>query len=203
MSRVCLTYSLAALFFFHFFRQLRPGGDDAVTQSWTTRLAAERLAAVDPLPDIMPLAKIRPNLAQGKDAEPFDLKKNASSMPDSGELQVTFQMMHVPGKHAPRQRVEYTLNMAEKKDQEIAKNLRLKVCELMHDAFALNPKTQKPVSGSLPTPASTQHQHQYSTPLQDCRTHPAGVLPFPTACLRTPVFAGISSRRSTVRGSTK
>ena len=64
-------------------------------------------------------------------------------MPDTGILQVVFQMVQHP---MARLHVEYSLKMTEKKDADVAVKLRSKVCELMHDEFALNPKSQRPVS---------------------------------------------------------
>eukprot|EP01051_Picozoa_sp_SAG22_P009782 SAG22_NODE_840_length_6896_cov_3.900103_3_plen_805_part_00 len=95
------------------------------------RLAAERLAKVEPREGIQPLATISPNLAPGKDGRPFDLKRNASGMPDSGILQVKFQMMV----HPPRQTTIYKLKLDDKKDQAVAKRLREKASDMMHDEF--------------------------------------------------------------------
>lgn len=52
-------------------------------------------------------------------------------MPDSGLLQVKFQMME----HPDRQTIVYTLDMSDPKQVHIAQTLREKVCELMHDEF--------------------------------------------------------------------
>eukprot|EP01052_Picozoa_sp_SAG31_P034575 SAG31_NODE_4060_length_3629_cov_13.824363_2_plen_766_part_00 len=95
------------------------------------RLAAERLAKVEPREGIQPLATISPNLAPGKDGLPFDLKKNAAGMPDSGILQVKFQMTV----HPPRQTTIYKLKLDDKADQAIAKRLRDKASNMMHDEF--------------------------------------------------------------------
>ena len=97
------------------------------------RLAAERLAKVKPEPGIMPLATISPNLAPGKDGVPFDLMKNASSMPDTGILQVKFQMME----HPPRQTIVYKLKLDDAGQQGVAKTLRAKASKMMHDEFGL------------------------------------------------------------------
>lgn len=95
------------------------------------RLAAERLAAVEPQPGIKALATLSPNLAIGKDGVPFDLAKNAQSMPDTGILQVKFQMME----HGPRQTVIYKLKLDDEKQLKVAQNLRTKASLMMHDEF--------------------------------------------------------------------
>ena len=97
------------------------------------RLAAERLAAVKPQPGIKALATLSPNLAPGKDGVPFDLEKNAQSMPDTGILQVKFQMME----HGPRQTVVYKLKLDDPAQLKIAQNLRAKASLMMHDEFGL------------------------------------------------------------------
>ena len=97
------------------------------------RLAAERLAAVKPQPGIKALATLSPNLAPGKDGVPFNLEKNAQSMPDTGILQVKFQMM----KHGPRQTVVYKLKLDNANQLKIAQKLREKASLMMHDEFGL------------------------------------------------------------------
>jgi len=59
--------------------------------------------------------------------------KNASSMPDSGILQVKFQMMD----HPPRQTVVYKLKLEDPANLKIAQSLRAKASEMMHDEFGL------------------------------------------------------------------